>query len=143
MPKSKLSAFLSLLLVFLSGAVVGAFAYRAYDLKSVAAERSGPPKRLDPEEVRKRIVSDMRERIHLDDQQVAQVNQILDQTGDQFRKIRDKANVAMRSEMKPVHDKQVELINSLLREDQRSLYAAWQAEREAERKRHEAEKKGR
>ena len=35
MPKSKLSAVLSLLLVFLSGAVLGAVAYRLYSISSV------------------------------------------------------------------------------------------------------------
>ena len=140
MPRSRLSAFLSLLLVFLSGAVVGGFAYRAYSVKVIASPPGSPSKR-DPEEVRRRIVSDMREKIKLDDQQVAQINQILDQTREQFRQIRDKANMEMREPMKAVHDKQVQTIDALLREDQRPLYAQWEAAREAEHRRHESEKK--
>ena len=50
MPKSRLSAVLSLLLVFLSGAVLGAFAYRLYSISSVQSgkDTGGPPQQDEP-----------------------------------------------------------------------------------------------
>ena len=54
MPKSRLSAFISLMLVFLSGALLGAFAHRLYTEGTVtAAKQVKPPARPTPEEVRK------------------------------------------------------------------------------------------
>ena len=51
MPKYKFSAFLSLLVVFLSGAVVGALAYRLYMVNTVYTTGNGngtPPARNGP-----------------------------------------------------------------------------------------------
>ena len=61
MPKSRLSAVLSLLLVFFSGGVLGAFAYRLYSTSSVHSGRDtgGPPRKLSPEEFRKKYISDL------------------------------------------------------------------------------------
>jgi hypothetical protein len=142
MPKSKLSAFFSLLLVFLSGALVGGFGHRLYMVNSVTAVKGQPPQpRLSPEEFRRRQVEDLRKKVGLDEQQVAQYNHILDDTRQQFDEIHDKMN----AEGRKIRDKQVTQVNAILRPDQRPLYEKWRADREAERKRrqqeHDANKK--
>src|SRR5262245_55078279 len=94
MPKSKLSAFLSLAFVFASGAMVGAVGHRLYTANTVisgSGSTSVPPphgKKMDPEEFRRHILADMKEKIKLDDQQVKQVEQIMDQTREQFDQLR-------------------------------------------------------
>ncbi|MBZ5728284.1 MAG: hypothetical protein LAP87_25275 [Acidobacteriia bacterium] len=139
MLKSRFSAFLSLLLVFLSGGVVGAFAYRMYNATVVAAPGSRRP---DPEEVRKRLVTEMRERVKLDEQQVGQLEKIYDQTREQFNLLNEKRNV----ESHALWDSQTEKIKAILRPDQMPLFEALHAEHEQARKRrhdlqHQGEKK--
>ncbi len=137
MPKSKFSAFLSLLLVFISGSVVGALAYRLYMVKTVYTVNNNapqPPRRPDPEEVRKRIVTDLKEKVHLDDSQVSALNRMMDETGEAWHKMRDEMNAKGRA----LHDEQWQKFRDSLRADQQPLYDQWRAQRDAEiRKRHE------
>jgi hypothetical protein len=138
MPKSRLSAFLSLLLVFLSGSLVGVFAYRLYSVNTV--QSNDPRKRPDPEEMRKRLLSEMRDRVKIDDQQVIQYNKILDEMRDQFDQLHKKAN----AETQALREQQAEKVNAMLREDQRPIYSqvrAEHAERERKRRQQQAEKK--
>jgi hypothetical protein len=138
MPKSRLSAFLSLLLVFLSGSLVGVFAYRLYSVNTV--QSNDPRKRPDPEEMRKRQVAEMRDRVKIDDQQVIQYNKILDEMRDQFNQLHKKAN----AETQELRERQAEKVNAMLREDQRALFAqvrAEHAERERKRRQQQTEKK--
>jgi hypothetical protein len=138
MPKSRLSAFLSLLLVFLSGSLVGAFGYRLYSVNTV--QGNDPRKRPDPEEMRKRQVAEMRDRVKIDDQQVIQYNKILDEMRDQFDQLHKKAN----AETQALRERQADKVNAMLREDQRTLFAqlrAEHAERERKRRQQQAEKK--
>jgi hypothetical protein len=139
MLKSKLSAFFSLLLVFLGGALVGAFAYRLVAVNTVLTSgANGPrPTRSDPEEFRKRQVAEMRDRVKLDEQQVIQYNKILDETHEEFDRIHKKAN----DEAHALRERQAEKVNAILREDQKPLNAQLRAEHaERERKRKQAEK---
>ena len=136
MPKTRWSAFLSLMLVFLSGALVGGFATRLMTVNSVI---SGPPaatRRPDPEEVRKHLVTEMKSRVKLDDQQVAQLQQIFDQTRESFDKFNEKRNAEARS----LRDSQTERIKGMLRADQLPLYDQLRAEHEQERKRRHDQK---
>ena len=137
MPKSKLSAFLYLLVVFVSGAIVGALAYRLYAVNTVLSNSVAPHPRPSPEEVRRRIISDLKTKVHMDDQQIAQVNRIMDETRDAWHQIHDNMNQQGRK----LHDQQWNNVKALLRPDQQPLYDQWQAEREAERQRHEKEMK--
>jgi hypothetical protein len=138
MTRSKLTAFLSLLLVFLSGALVGAFAYRLVAVNTVLTSGGNgarPPR--DPEEVRKRLDAEMRDRVKLDDAQITQYNKILDETHQEFDQIHKKAN----EEMRALRARQAEKVNAILREDQKPLNAQLRAEKtERERKRRQAEK---
>jgi hypothetical protein len=131
MPKYKLSAVLSLLVVFLSGSVLGAVAYRLYAVNAVqgvAVDRKQA--KMSPEEFRKHYVEEFRTKVKMDDQQVATLQQILDQTRTEFHKMRDKMN----AEGEAIQNSQVEKINAILRDDQRPLYAELRAEREKQRK---------
>ncbi len=148
MPKSRLSAALSLLLVFLSGGVLGAFTYRLYSLSPVQSgkDAGAPPKKLNPEEFRKRYVSDLAGAVKLDSQQITALNQVLDRTRDEFDKLNEKikpehdaVNDKWRPEREVIHKHQIESINGFLRPDQRQLYAAFRAERDRQHKLREQE----
>ena len=128
MLKSKFSALLSLLLVFLSGVLVGGFAYRLYNVSVIAAPNNA--RRPDPEEARRHIVADMQGHLKLDSQQVDKLQQIFDQTRDQFHQLHDKANVDGRT----IHQTQLAQIKAMLRDDQLPLYDQWRAERDRDRK---------
>ncbi len=138
MSKSKLSAFISLLLVFVSGALVGALAHRLYMVTSVnsteARNRSGPP----PEEVRRKLVAEFRDRVKLDDEQVRQLNQIYDEERQQFDTLHQKFNAEGRK-LRAAH---AEKIRAILRPDQIPLFEKLQAEREATRKLRMQDKQG-
>jgi Spy/CpxP family protein refolding chaperone len=136
MLKSRFSALLTLLLVFLSGVLVGGLAYRLYNVSVVVAPSTA--KKLDPEEARRHIVADMRDRLKLDAHQVDQLQQIFDQTRDQFHQMHDKMN----AEGQALHNGQIEKVKAILRADQLPLYEQWRAERDRERKQHkQGEKK--
>ena len=146
MPKFGLSAVLSALLMFFSGAVLGAFTYRLYSISPVQSgkDTGAPPKKLSPEEFRKRYVADLSKAVKLDDQQVASLNAVLDRTREEFDKLNDKVkperdalNEKWRPSREVIQNHQVESINSLLRPDQRPLYEAFRAERERLRKLHD------
>jgi hypothetical protein len=126
MPKYKLSAVLSLLVVFLSGSVLGAVAYRLYAVNAV--QGVGAP-RKSPEEFRKHYVEEFRTKVKMDDQQIATLQQILDETRAAGHKMREKMN----AEGEAIQASQVEKINAILRPDQLPLYAALRAEHKRQR----------
>jgi hypothetical protein len=157
MLKSRLSAVLSLLLVFFSGAVLGAFAYRLYSISPVQSgkDAGGPPRKLSPDEWRKKYVSDLTNAVKLDSRQVTALNGILDRIREDVDKLnekikperdalnekRDALNEKWRPDREAIHDHQVESINGLLRPDQRPLYEAFRAQRERQRKLHDQQRK--
>src|ERR1051325_9595171 len=154
MNKSKLSALLSLVFVFLSGGVLGAFAYRLYSANPVES-RVMPPQQRSPEEFKKWYVGTMTKEGKLDPQQVQQLNAIMDSTRQEFDKLngknkaeRDTVNEERakfeqarsafeekwRPEREAIHTHQVDQINAILRPDQQALYTAFRAERDRQRK---------
>src|SRR4051794_36526804 len=93
MPKYKFSAVLSLLVVFLSGSVLGAVAYRLYAVKAVeGVNLDRKQTRVSPEELRKHYVEEFRTRVKLDDKQIAALQLILDETRAAGHKMREKMN---------------------------------------------------
>ena len=129
MANTRLSAFLSLLLVFSSGAVVGVVGYRAFFAPKVAA---GP--RPDPEARRKQLVDEMTKEVRLDEQQVVALKQIYEETKVSFDEARTRQNAQLHSDGQAIHDQQVEKIKKMLRPDQVPLYDALRTRREAERR---------
>jgi hypothetical protein len=150
MKNSKLSALLSLILVFVSGGVLGAFAYRLYSVPPVQVTGGGgaPPPRPSPEEVRRKVVADMTAKVKLDAEQAKQLNAIMDQTHAEFDALRlkgkpewdalnqkrDALMEKQRPEQDAIRTRQIERINAMLRPDQRPLYVEWRAERDRQRK---------
>jgi hypothetical protein len=132
MANSKVSAFLSLLLVFASGIVVGGFGYRAYTIK--ASPPPHPQEKRSPEEFLKHAIAEMTREVHLNDQQVAQLKQIYEDTFGAFVQKRAEFNSKLHAEGQVIHDQQVEKIKAILRPDQIPLYDALRARHEAERK---------
>ena len=120
-PRSKLTAVVYLLLVFLSGALVGGMSYRLYSMNTVNAA----PK-ASPEEFRRHYIEGMRTKVNLDEKQIEEVNQILDETRAQFDQMRSK----MRADGQAIQNQQVAKITAILREDQKPNYEAFRAERE-------------
>jgi hypothetical protein len=132
MQKSRLAAFLSLMLVFLSGAVLGVFVYRLYTQRTVGTEvaRPSPPRRPDPEQVRKRNLDEMRDVLGLDERQLADLKLIYDETQAAF----DKIQKHRQNEVREVWDAQVLKIKKILRPEQIPLYDQLREKHDRERK---------
>jgi hypothetical protein len=141
MPKTKFSALLSLLLVFGSGILVGAVGYRLYMVNSVTSGSPRPPQR-DPEEVRKRRIQELKDKVRLDEDQVAKVNDIYDHTRQEFHALKKKGD----EEGHAIWEKQRMAIRSILRPEQIPLYEQYQKDldeqHKRERERREREGKG-
>jgi Spy/CpxP family protein refolding chaperone len=155
MPRSKVSAFLSVLVVFASGAAMGAVGYRLYSVKAASSSSAPPsaPGKRSPEEFRKLIVNSLKDGVKLDDQQSAEVQKLYQDQHEGFDQIHDKYQAQVdglpavqqihqeaRHEIDQMHDSMVAKINALLRPEQQALYAKWQADRAADRKRREQQK---
>jgi hypothetical protein len=120
------SLIVALLLVFLSGVVVGAVGYRLYTAEPAAATERRP----SPEEYRRRYVEMMKTRLHLSEEQLARLNAILDETREMFKQYEEKS----RAEKQAIRDQHVAKVNAMLTEEQRAEYAKIRAEREARRR---------
>jgi hypothetical protein len=135
MPKSKLSAFLSLLLVFFSGAVLGAFAYRLYTVKTVETVTitpGTPPKKGGgPEEFLRQRMAEMKDRVGADPEQLGRIKQVYSETREMYDGIRQKMN----AEGHAIDENQVAKIKAILRPDQIPVYDQIRAEHEAAHKR--------
>ncbi len=131
MSTSKTSAFISLVVVFLSGALVGGVAYRLYMVNTVltSTNPSNPPgqqHRPSPEEIRKRLVTETRDRCNLDPQQVQKLEELYDTERQEFDQLRKKWSEEGRT-LRAAHS---ERIKAILRPDQIPLFDKLQAERE-------------
>ena len=123
--KSSLSAVVYLVLVFLSGALVGAFAYRLYMVGSVSS--NAMPR--SPEEYRKRAIEEMTTRLHLSAEQVSSLHRIYDGTRQRFRELHDK----QRPEYRVIENDQYQEILAILTEPQRAEYQKMREERDRRR----------
>ena len=116
-----------LLLVFASGIAVGAFSQHLYTARSVSARTSRP---RNPEEYRKRYMGEMQTRLNLSAEQAAKLNSILDKTRTRFDEIRERS----KPEMDAIQKDQIEQINGILNDTQRTDYEKLRKERDANRK---------
>jgi hypothetical protein len=135
MANTRASAFLSLLLVFASGILVGGFGYRAYSTSVLAnGGAKAPEKKMSPDEYQKRLIDDMTAEVHLDPQQTAKLKEIYQETQASFDEARARYNAKLRAvEGATIHEQQIEKIKAMLHPDQIPLYDALRARREAER----------
>src|SRR5580698_1300937 len=136
MPKSKVSAFLSVLLVFASGAAMGAVGYRLYVVKTVAGPvQAATKKKMSPEDFRKRIVAHLKDAVKLSDQQVEQVQKIYDWQGEQFmpiqKKYQDKIDPIKSDfdqQLDQLHEAAVAKMKAILTPEQQPLYDKYLAD---------------
>lgn len=111
-------------LVFLCGAVLGAFSFRLYTVSTVSAKTTkGPP---NPEQVRKDILATMQSRLKLSDDQVTRLNLIMDDTRARMREVHDRHQ----PEIQEIRQEQTDKIRALLRPEQRSTYEEMLKQRE-------------
>ena len=122
------AATLYALLVFLSGAVVGVFAYRLYTARSVSASATLAPAPR-PADYRKRYVDEMTSRLKLSKDQVNELGGILDETRSRFHEEHERS----KQQLAQIHDDQVQKIKEILKPEQVSSYDQFRAEREKER----------
>jgi len=130
MKRTTLSTALYVLLVFVSGGVVGAFAHRLYMLNTVVAS----PK---PDEWLVKYRAEMHSRLSLSNEQMTQLESILELTRSRFKDLRTRtdkeAREKSRPEMKIIQEDQVRKINEILSEPQRAEYQKLRDERAARR----------
>jgi uncharacterized membrane-anchored protein YhcB (DUF1043 family) len=150
MPKSKVSAFLSVLLVFASGVAMGAVGYRLYVVRTVASSVGQPgknKKEMNPEDFRKVVMAHLKDAVKLNDQQLEEVQKIYDWQGDQFTPIRkgtqakiDQARLEFDQQRSQIHQAAVAKMKAILTPEQQPLYDKWLADRAADYKKRQEQK---
>ena len=131
MKLTRWSVALYMALVFVCGGVVGAFAHRLYTVSGVSANAA----QRNPEEFRKRFLTDMKARLQLTDDQAAKLEVVMDDTRARFRDVREK----FEPEMQKIREDQRQRISELLSASQQ---AEWQKIMDERQRRREG-KKGR
>jgi hypothetical protein len=145
MPKSKVSAFLSVLLVFASGAAMGAVGYRLYVVKTVVSPVQAK-KKTSPEEFRKEAMSRLKVAVKLNDQQLIEVQKIYDWQGDQFMPMHKQYQAKIDQDWREfdqqrdqLHEEAVTKMKAILTPEQQPLYDKWLADRAADHKKRQQE----
>ena len=110
-------------LVFASGAVVGAYSHRFFDVTTVSASAS-----RSPEEYRKRFHAEMKTRLKLSPEQVSQLDGVLNATKVEFQSTRQ----SIVPELAKIRDEQHRRILAILSPAQQSEYEKMREEREAQ-----------
>jgi len=122
MKRWNLPIALYLLLVFASGAVVGALGYRTYNPPPARGNRVKP----GSEEGRRLYMEEMKSRLNLDADQVQKLSVILDQTGQRFREARERDSQAISQ----IREEHVLRVREVLTPEQLPKYEKLRAERE-------------
>jgi hypothetical protein len=122
MPRTRLSAIFYLVLVFASGILVGVVSTRLYAVKASVPVATVP---RNMTELTNRYVAEIRQKVGVDDGQVAAITKILADTKKKFDDIR--------REERPLRDRiqqeQVDAIRAVLTDAQKPAYEAWRAQR--------------
>ncbi len=126
MKRSATWTALYLLLVFLSGVLVGVVGFGIYTARVVR-----PANATNRDEMLKRYREELRGRLNLRADQVQQMDAILDQTHERFRQLREK----WRPEVRGIMDEQTERLRAMLDDQQKAEYDRMRQERERERQR--------
>jgi hypothetical protein len=125
MTRRNLPIALYLLLVFVSGSVVGALGYRTYNpptARSVSA-----PQRPTPSELHRQYLDESRSRLGLTDDQMAKLSTILDQTEARFREVRQTENEKIRQ----IGEDHYQRVRTILTPEQLPKYEKLHEERDA------------
>ncbi|HVY95168.1 MAG TPA: hypothetical protein VHA14_20550, partial [Bryobacteraceae bacterium] len=122
MPRTRLSAIFYLILVFVSGVLVGVASTRLYAVKASVPASTAPRTMA---EFTRRYIDEMKQKVGVSDEQANQVQKIL---ADTKKKYDD-----LRREERPVRDRiqqeQVDAIRAVLTDAQKPAYETWRAER--------------
>lgn len=129
---SKTAVALYVLLVFISGVLVGGLGYRLYTVSPVSA--SGP---RNSEEYRRKYLDEMRSRLKITAEQERQLVSILDETRGRYREAQDR----MKPEMQQIRKEQTEKVNAILSPAQQQEYARMREERDRRRREQDASEK--
>lgn len=113
MQRSSWTVVTSLLVVFVSGILVGVFGHQFYTLKTVNASVNRPPEAL-----RKTYVEKLQTRLHLTPDQVGKLEAILDHTHDQYHDYRERH----RDELRAMRDEQIKSVHEILSNQQDAEY---------------------
>jgi Spy/CpxP family protein refolding chaperone len=98
-------------LIFVSGAVLGAFGDRLY---TATREAGKPGPRPNPEEFRRKLLDTFHDRLHLTDEQFAKLNMIMDETRSRVEETRHQ----MKPAYQKIHEEQDQKIRAMLTPDQ-------------------------
>ena len=149
MPKSKVSAFLSVLLVFASGVAMGAVGYRLYEVKTVVSPVQAK-KKMSPEESRKIAIAHLNDAVKLTDQQLIEMQKIYDWQGEQFMPLHKQTQAKMDQDWREfeqqrdqIHEQAVAKTKAILTAEQLPLYEKYLADRAADRKKRQQEEQQR
>ena len=112
-------------LVFASGLVLGAFGEKLYTASTVAARQ-----RPNPEEFRKRVITEYESRLKLTPEQVTKLNSIMDETRSRMEETRK----SMRPAYQRIHEDQVQKIREMLTAEQQAEYEKMRKERDERQK---------
>jgi hypothetical protein len=131
MTRKNLPIAFYLLLVFVSGSVVGALGYRTYNpptARSVSA-----PQRPSPGEFKRQYLEESRSRLGLTDDQVEKLSAMLDQTEARFHEVRQRENEKIRQ----IGEEHYQRVRTILTPDQLPKYEKLHEERTTKAKQQE------
>jgi hypothetical protein len=114
------------LLVFVSGSVVGALGYRAYNPPTARTVNTPAPSG----DWQRQYMDESKARLNLTDAQVVQLTAILDDTVAQFSQVREREN----QEIRRIRDEHIARIRQMLTAEQLPKYEKLHAERETKAK---------
>ena len=126
MKRPAFSMVFYLVLVFLSGVLVGSVGADLYHARSVSAKSANP---TSPEELRRRYAEELRTRLKLRSEQTQKLAVILEGTHQRFRQLRQK----YQPEVRVIQDAQAEQIRAILDASQQGEYERMRREWEQER----------
>jgi hypothetical protein len=133
MTRKTLPIAVYLLLVFVSGSVVGALGYRTYN-PPTARTVSAPP---SPSEFRRLYLDESKARLELTDDQVAKLTAILDDTDARFHDARERSN----QEIRQIREDHFARVRTILTPEQLPKYEALRKERLAKAKQQQDQQK--
>jgi len=131
MTRKSLPIALYLLVVFVSGSVVGALAYRTYN-PPTARTVNAPP---SPSEFRQRYLDESKARLNLTPDQVTRLTAILDDTDARFHQAREREN----EEIRQIREEHFARVRMILTPEQRPKYEQLRQERLARGKQQQAQ----
>jgi hypothetical protein len=133
MTRKNLPIAFYLLLVFVSGSVVGALGYRTYN-PPTARTVNAPPSQS---EFRRHYIDESRTRLGLSDDQVGKLTAILDETESRFGEAREREN----QEIRQIREEHFTRVRMILTPEQLPKYETLRKERLAKGKQQEQQNK--